>query len=123
MLNPEDIVSSVQDALAAFPQLKGLQALVDDGWKFIVMRAEDRSVIQMNGYFLWPHDVTDALTVRSETDAFGCRTLNDENGIVARYEGTFDDVVTKLRLLPPPDDPSAPRLVKGRGPSLWTPNR
>lgn len=120
-MDPADVVP-VAKALAAFPQLRGLQALADDGWRFLNHHADDGVVVQVDGFYCWPGNVTDALSVRSETDCIGLRTLDDENGIVWERTGTFDDVVTQLRQLPPPDDPTAPRHVTGRGP-LWTPNQ
>lgn len=116
-------LAPVAEALRAFPTLNGLQALADDGWRFINRKTADGVVFQIDGFYCWPGDVTDALTVRSETDALGVRTLDDENGIVWETAGTFDDVVSGLRQLPPPGDPAAPRRVKGRGPQLWTPGR
>lgn len=121
-MDPADVVP-VAEAIAAFPQLRELQALADDGWVFANRKTADGVVFQIDGFYCWPRDVTDAFSVRSETDAFGLRTLEDEGGIVWEKTGGFTEVVRELRLLPPPDDPKAPRLVKGSGRGLWTPNQ
>lgn len=114
-------VVPVELVMLRYPKLLQLRALADDGWVFVNRRDPDGVVLQIDGFFLWPENVTDAFSLRSETDARGLRTLDDEGGIVFEVDGTFVEVVTQLRLLPSPDDPKAPRLVKGHGHGLWTP--
>ena len=41
--------------------------------------------------------------------------------IVWELAGSLSDVVAGLLALPAPDQPTAPRLVRGAAPRLWTP--
>lgn len=113
----------LEEAVRRYPRLAGLQTLVDRRWLFITHRDENGRPVHLDGFLCWPGDVTDALSVHSETNAFGVRTLGDENDLVWQRTGTLADVVDGLLELPAPDAPNAPRLVIGRTAPLWTPGK
>ena len=108
------------EAARIHPELALLIDLVDASWLFI-HRRDDKGVDQIDAFRTWPTGHLDAISVRSPTDANGLRTLTDEQGIVWGRMGTLTEVVHGLLELPAPNDPRAPRLVKGRAPGLWTP--
>lgn len=114
------INGNVSAALSTYPELRRLIDLRLVGWAFLpVVVCGD--VVQLNGFRVWNTGEVDAIRVLSPTDANGLRTLTDESGIVWERSGTVDDVVAGLLALPAPDEPHAPRLVRGAAPDLWTP--
>jgi len=66
----------------------------------------------VHGVRTWPGGSADAIRVRYTTDAKGLR-VDYVGGVVWGCEGTLDDVLDGLIALPAPDEPGAPRLVKG----------
>lgn len=56
----------------------------------------------------------------SPTDVKALRT-DPEGGVVWQRTGTLAEVVTELIAMPSPGAPGAPRLVKAKVPTLWTP--
>lgn len=120
-MDPADFVAAAE-AVRRYPQLAGLHALATAGWRFR-LHEPGGTLIQVDGFRCWPHGVTDALSLRSETDARGLRTVGDEAGIVWQDTGTMANVVDKLLNLPDPASPLAPSLIRGAAPRLWTPGR
>lgn len=121
-MNPEDVVP-VEEAIRRYPGLASLRALVDRDWKFFTREASDGNLLQVDGFYCWPGEVTDAIAIHSETNAYGVRTFGDENDIVWKHIGTLTDVINGLLELPAPGESTAPRLVIGRTPTLWTPGQ
>lgn len=119
-MNPEDVVP-VEEAIRRYPKLASLRALADRGWKFFTREAGDGQLLQLDGFYCWPHEVTDAIAIYAETNAKGLRTLGDQNDIVWKRIGTVAEVIDGLLELPAPGLPNAPRLVKGSASKLWTP--
>lgn len=104
-------------ALAQFQPLLDLRAA---GWRFTPVIANGE-VTGLNAVRTWPgSDWADGLMMLSPTDVKALRT-DPEGGVVWQRTGTLAEVVTELITLPHPDTPGAPRLVKAKVPSLWTP--
>ena len=118
-MDPADVVP-VEEAIRRYPRLAGLRAMVERGWKFFIREADGR-LLQVDGFYCWPQDITDAIAIHSETNACGCRTHGDEHDIVWKQTGTVADVIDGLLELPAPGEPNAPHLVRGAAPRLWTP--
>lgn len=107
-------------AVAAYPQLQRLIELRDrDGWRFQPIHL-DGELRLLAGSRTWPTGWSDALVIRDVGDAKGFR-CDPASGQVWTHEGGLVEVIDALMQLPPPDVPGAPRLVTGRGPTLWTP--
>lgn len=121
-MDPADLVPA-DEAVRRYPRLRDLQTLVDLHWKFINHRDPDGKPLHLDGFLCWPDgSTTDALSVHSETNAFGVRTVGDGD-IVWKRTGTLTDVIEGLLELPAPGEPNAPRLVIANGSPLWTPGR
>lgn len=118
-MDPADVVP-IEEAVRRYPKLAGLQALVDRQWRFVSHEKDGRPV-HLDGFLCWPHEITDAISIHSETNAYGVRTTGDERDIVWTRTGSLDQVVDGLLELPAPGEPNAPRLVIGRSQPLWTP--
>ncbi len=108
-------------AVAEFPELGRLIELKNGGgWAFhpVVM---DGEIVLLAGWRVWlVGGWSDAIAIRNTTDAKAYR-CTAEGGEVWGREGTLVDVIDGLIELPGPDEPGAPKLVKGRRPILWTP--
>ncbi|MGO1056961.1 hypothetical protein [Crossiella sp. CA198] len=109
-------------AIHAYPVLAGLAMIKDAGWSFLHRSVVDGVPTQIDGFRAWPDGWIDAIRVLSETDAMALRTNGDEPpGLVWERTGTLADVIEGLLGLPMPDDRLSPRLVRAKGPMLWTP--
>ena len=121
-------VSAVHDreraALAAHPELLHLAVLRDrGGWRFLHRDDEPGVTVLITGVREWPDGTTDALGLRSATDAQAVR-LDPEGEVAWKRSGTLVDVVGGLLELAPPCAPHASRLVlPGPAPALWLPGR
>jgi hypothetical protein len=113
-VNPAD-----EQAVALYPALADLIHLRDAGWKFMPIE-KDGHPVEHDGFRVWPDGWTDAIRIHSETNALGARVAPDE-ALVWHYTGTVAQVVAELLTLPAPGTVSAPRLVIGAAPQLWTP--
>lgn len=107
-------------ALAAFPQLRGLEELCAAGWSFLPLRGSDGELVELRGVRAWPGGYADALRLRYLSDAAAIR-CDDTGGLLWRREGTLTEIVDGLLALPAPHVAGAPRLVKATVPRLWTP--
>lgn len=111
------------DAVQLFPELGRFSLLSGAGWRFQPINA-DGALTCLVGWrnlaeatdALWIYDRADCLAVRLLADAPGA-----SGGIVWDHTGGLASCVDELLALPDPQDPTAPRLVKARAPSLWTP--
>ena len=77
----------------------------------------------MDGFRAWT-GCTDALRIRSRTDALGLRIRHDQltgDGVVWELAGSVADVLGTLLALPAPGTPGAPILVRAPAPTLWSP--
>lgn len=111
--------SLAEQAFAEFPELRRLSALRETGWTFIP-RTTEGQLVRVDGVRIWPDASADALMVRFTTDAAALR--NDPAGdLVWQRDGGVIEVLDALLELPPPGAPTAPRLARGTGPTLWTP--
>ena len=107
-------------ALTAYPELRRLIDLREGGgWFFQPVQLHGELELLAGGR-LWPSGWSEALAIRGLNDvrAFRCDPSGDvvwhrEGGLIAAIDGLVE--------LPDPDDPKAPRLVKGTAPKLWTP--
>ncbi|MCE7009310.1 hypothetical protein LWC34_41825 [Kibdelosporangium philippinense] len=110
------------EALRDFPELAGLIALSEAGWRFVPSQVVDGRLTDLHGFRAWPEGWTDAIRVRSDTDVMAVRSDgNEPPGVVWECAGTLAQVVEGLLSLPAPDDRLAPRLIRASGPVLWTP--
>ncbi|MFD9735729.1 hypothetical protein [Umezawaea sp. NPDC059074] len=110
-------------AIAAYPVLAGVIALRDVGWTFLHRDLIEGVPTTIEGFRLWHGGWIDAVRVRGDGDAMALRTDGtDPPGIVWETSGTLADVIDALRVLPSPDHPLAPRLVRATGPipTPWT---
>ncbi|MFT7835592.1 hypothetical protein Q5530_05525 [Saccharothrix sp. BKS2] len=107
-------------AFGAHPELRRLATLRDSGPWVWLPTARNGEVVELHGVRTWTGGYADAVRVRTATDAAAVRT-DDTGGLLWQREGGLAEVVDALLELPPPDAPTAPRLVKGVGPGLWTP--
>jgi hypothetical protein len=107
-----------EEALAAYPALRSITALTKRGWSFRAAGIDTGGFLV--GWFVWPHNWMDALTIADEGDVRADR-CDPDGGVVWKRDGSLVDVVAALLELPSPDAPNAPRLVIGKGHSLWTP--
>jgi hypothetical protein len=107
-------------ALAAYPQLCRLIELRGGGgWFFRPVQVNGQLEL-LTGSRVWPLGWSDAMAIRDlgDTKAFRC---DPAGGAVWKHEGGLVDVLDALLELPAPDEPKAPRLVRGKAPALWTP--
>jgi hypothetical protein len=116
----EDIVNLVvpgdTDAavVAAYPELQHLLDLRDGGWRFLPIEPGRN---QIDGYRQWADGWRDAIRIKDSGDALGLR-LDRDHAITWEYAGALAEVVQELLLLPQPGSRLAPRLARGRGPSI-----
>lgn len=109
--------------MSVFPELAGLALLPKLGWRFQPI-AEDGDLVCLIG---WRHriEATDALWIYDRTDCLAARLVagagGASGGIVWQHTGALESCVEELLALPRPGESVAPRLVKARAASLWTP--
>jgi hypothetical protein len=113
------LTGSDRAALAAYPQLARLVELRENGWFFQPVSV-DGELELLTGARVWPGGWSDAIAIRDLGDARAFR-CDPAGGEVWQHEGGLVEVTNGLLGLPAPDQPTAPRLVKARGPALWTP--
>jgi hypothetical protein len=109
-----------QAAVTKYPALWRLVQLREGGQWFFQPVVVDGELELVTGARMWAGRWSDAIAIRDLGDARGLR-CDPAGGEVWKREGGLVEVVDGLVELPPPDDPKAPRLVKGRAPRLWTP--
>lgn len=120
-MDPADVIPA-DEAVRRYPRLRDVLTLMELDWKFISHEDTDGRPTHLDGFLCWPDGVTtDALSVHSETNAFGVRTLGTAGDIVWKRTGGLSEVIDGLLELPAPHEPNAPRLVIGNGSPLWTP--
>jgi hypothetical protein len=109
-----------QAALAEFPELEALMLLRQEtGWAFAAS-VHNGEVTSVQGVRVWPRDWADAIGILDRKDAQAVRA-NPTGHIVWKREGGLIEVVEGLLGLPAPDERTAPHLVIGIAPTLWTP--
>ena len=111
---------AVRAAVSAFPELARLVVLRRAGWRLTPVHGEDGEVRVVQGWRGWPGYWTDVIGIRYVTDAQGLRCDPEGNRVWERTGGLIE-VFDGLLELPAPGEPSAPGLVLGAGPRLWTP--
>ena len=109
----------LQAALVAYPELRRLVELRDGGWFFQVVQVGGELELLAGGKS-WPEGWSDAIAIRDVGDARAFR-CDPAGGEVWSLEGGLVEVVDGLVELPGPGEARAPRLVRARGPRLWTP--
>jgi hypothetical protein len=110
---------AVRAAVAEFPELAHLVDLVRGDWLFLPV-VRDGVVVLLRGVRTWPNYWADAIGVRYTTDAQALR-IDPAGELVWKHEGTLAEVVHSVLELPEPEARTAPRLVIGSAPPLWTP--
>lgn len=105
------------EAVRLFPELARLALLPRAGWRFQAITEDGRPACLVGWRTL--AGATDALWIFDRTDCLALRMLVD--GVVWKHTGGLATCVEELLALPAPDEPGAPRLVRARAPSLWTP--
>lgn len=111
-----------QAAVAAFPELQRLIDLRNAGWTFLTPFVANDHIEQVQAYRPWPDGHVDVIRLRSSTDAAAMRTDGRQPvGILWQKDGGLSDLVDELLSLPVPGTRAAPRLIRGIGPTLWTP--
>lgn len=109
-----------QAAVTTYPELWRLIQLRAGGQWFFQPVLVDGELELVTGARVWAGQWSDAIAIRDLGDAKGLR-CDPAGGEVWKREGGLVEVIDGLVELPAPDDPRAPRLVKGRAPELWTP--
>ena len=108
-------------AVVLYPELRRLIGLRDQRvWQF-VLRPRDGVIDLVAGVRVWPQGWTDAIAIAGSDDAKAFR-YDPAGGEVWGREGGLAEVIDGLEELPGPNEPGAPRLV--RGPArrrLWVP--
>lgn len=117
---------TAEEAVKAFPALENLLLLREAGWKFLPVEEPDATGSVLDGARIWPQGWRDCIRVEEETDTLGLRMrmANDQHTvseIAWELSGTLEEVVVALLALPAPGERTAPNLVIGRAPTLWTP--
>lgn len=117
---------TAEEAVRAFPALGNLLLLRQAGWQFLPVEEPDAGGSLLDGVRVWPQGWRDCIRVKEETDALGLRMqiASDQhtgNVIVWERSGTLEEVVAGLLTLPVPGERTAPSLVIGTAPTLWTP--
>ena len=108
-------------AVARYPGLRRLISLRDErGWRFM-LRRHHGTLDLLVGYHVWPNGWSDAMAIAAEDDARAYR-CDAAGGEVWGREGSLSDVLDGLFELPAPDQPLAPRLVRGAAHRLWVPD-
>ncbi|MFD2417737.1 hypothetical protein [Amycolatopsis pigmentata] len=107
-------------AVRVFPVLRRLLGLRESGGWFFQPLFSDSRLLVVAGARLWPGGWSDAIAIRTETDAKGLR-CDPVGGVVWNREGGVADVLDGLLELPAPHEPNAPRLVTAHAPRLWVP--
>jgi hypothetical protein len=117
--NGSKLTAADQAALRHYPELHRLIELREGGWFFQPVPVAGELEL-VTGARVWLDGWSDAIAIRDLGDAraFRCDPVGGE---VWKREGGLVEVIDGLVELPAPDDPGAPRLVKGRAPKLWTP--
>jgi hypothetical protein len=114
------LTSADRLAILRYPELARLVALRSCGeWLFQPVLADEELKLVV-GSRSWLGGWSDALAIRSRTDAKAFR-CDPVGGVVWQKEGGLVEVVEGLLELPGPEEPGAPRLVKARAPRLWVP--
>jgi hypothetical protein len=114
------LTTADQAALAAYPELGRLIDLREGGgWFFQPVQVHGELEL-LTGWRRWPDGWSDAIAIRDVGDARAFR-CDPPGGEVWKREGGLVEVIDRLVELPAPDDPNAPRLVKGTAPKIWTP--
>jgi hypothetical protein len=109
--------------VARYPELGRLVELEAAGWSFI-HRLDGDGVDQVDAFREWPDGWMDCLRVRSATDVMALRSAGgDPPAMTWERTGDLAEVVDALIGLPAPGERTAPRLVRGVAPQLWTPGR
>ncbi|MGQ0840013.1 hypothetical protein [Actinokineospora sp.] len=93
--------STPDRALVAYPQLRRLIQLRDNGWMFIPVAIDGR-LDELRGVRTWPTGWAEAIRVNNITDAAALRTDPDGRIVWAR-DGGLVDVVDALAALPAPE--------------------
>jgi hypothetical protein len=107
-------------AVLRYPELTRLIALRDGyRWTF-TLDFQDGELNMVAGGRLWPTGWSEGIAIKSLTDARAFR-LDPAAGEVWSREGSLVEVVDALVELPIPDQPGAPRLVRGSARQLWVP--
>ena len=107
------------DGMADDAALQELRDLISSGGSRPLPGPPDAVIVIR----LWPDASVDTLAVTSPTQALAERT-NQTGHPVWRYAGRLTEVIARLRALPAPDAPDAPRQVIGGGGAdraVWTP--
>jgi hypothetical protein len=110
---------SEADAIRRYPELDALRMIRAAGWKFRPRLDESGELVGIDGWRDWPGGWRDAIGIKASTDACAIRMFGGE--LVWDVAGTLSDVVAEVLTLPAPNDRTAPRLVVGAAPALWTP--
>lgn len=104
-----------------YPELARLVELRHGhGWFFQPVHVRGELEL-LAGARVWPDGWSDAIAIRDLGDATAFR-CDPAGGEVWQREGGLVDVADALAELPAPNEPGAPRLVKGTAPRLWTPD-
>ena len=115
-----DFVNPTQ-AVQAYPELAGVAALRDAGWRFMPLRRDDM-LAGLVGFRPAGRYAVDALYVFDRHDCRAVRLVGDapgaRGGVVWEYHGPLAAAIHELRGLPAPGNPRAPRLVIRQGPAL-----
>jgi hypothetical protein len=105
------------EVVRLFPELAKLALLPRAGWRFQAITEDGRPVCLVG----WraQAQATDALWIFDRHDCLALRMVVE--GVVWKHTGELATCVEELLALPAPHEPAAPRLVRARAPSLWTP--
>jgi hypothetical protein len=116
------LTDSDRAAVALYPELRRLIILRQDRrWHFVPnYRLGDVELLV--GARVWrPEGWSDAIAIADHDDARAFR-CDPAGGEVWGREGGFAEVIDSLIELPAPDEPDAPRLVRGPARRLWVPD-
>lgn len=112
--------TDTDQAILDCPGLRRLRELRESGgWVFQPVLV-DGGLELLVGARTWPYGWSDAIAIRDLRDAKAFR-CDPAGGEVWQREGGLVEVIDGLVELPAPGQPGAPRLVRAKAVTLWTP--
>jgi len=117
---------TADEAVRIFPDLQHLRLLDQAGWKWLPVEESQLAEAILDGYRIWPHGWRDCIRVKTLTEVLGLRMhiSADEhvgNEIVWEDTGSLEEIVGEFLAMPAPESRTAPNIVIGSAPQLWTP--
>src|SRR5688572_29580173 len=117
---------TADEAVRIFPELQHLLLLGQAGWTWLPVEGAALAEAVLDGAKSWPHGWRDCIRVKELHEVLGLRIHvstdeHVESAIVWERTGSLEEIVGEFLAMPAPESRSAPNLVIGSAPRLWTP--